>query len=139
MLSPPSTTASLNCQECLQGIQTHHISNHFRTPHIIYRTFCNGIQTHHISNHYRTPHIIYRTVCNKSSPISGAIDICAKIYPCKGQFSPKYHINTTTMAGTNHTSQWEDLKFSFSAVNDAKEWKTFYMRVLNYLETWTSM
>ena len=39
------------------------------------------------------------------------------------------------MADTNNTSQWEAYKFSSSAANQAKEWKTFYSRVLNYLET----
>ena len=39
------------------------------------------------------------------------------------------------MAGTNNTSQWEAPIFSFSTANQAEEWKTFYVRVLNYLET----
>ena len=38
------------------------------------------------------------------------------------------------MAGTNKTSQWEAPKFSFSVANQAKEWKTFYIRVHDYLE-----
>ena len=39
------------------------------------------------------------------------------------------------MAGTNNTSQYEALKFSFSTANQAEEWKTFYVRNLDYLGT----
>ena len=39
------------------------------------------------------------------------------------------------MAGSTTTSWWEAPKFSFSAANQVDEWKTFYVRALNYLET----
>ena len=39
------------------------------------------------------------------------------------------------MVGTNNTLQWEAPKFSFSTASYAEEWKAFYIRALNYLET----
>ena len=39
------------------------------------------------------------------------------------------------MAYINNTLNWEAPKFSFYAANQAEEWKTFYVRALNYLET----
>ena len=38
------------------------------------------------------------------------------------------------MARTNNTSQWEEPKFSFSAANQAEEWKT-YIWALDHLKT----
>ena len=113
MLPPPSTTASLHCLECSHSIK----------------------KNTHISHHFNTPHIIYRSIYNNSIPIPGPVNICTKIEPIQDQNRPKLHINTATMASTNNTSQWEAPKFSFSRANQAKEWKPFYFRALSYLET----
>ena len=53
-----------------------------------------------------------------------------KIWPFQDQFSGSF-----IMASTNNTLQLEAPTLSFSTANQAKEWKTFYVRALNYLET----
>ena len=39
------------------------------------------------------------------------------------------------MASTDPTAQWEAPQFSFNTPDQTQEWKTFYTRVLNFLET----
>ena len=42
-------------------------------------------------------------------------------------------ISTSTMA-SSQPPHWEAPKFSFNAENQAKEWKKFHTRVIDYLE-----
>ena len=39
------------------------------------------------------------------------------------------------MASTGPTAQWEGPQFSFNMLDQTQEWKTFYTRFLNILET----
>ena len=92
--------------------------------------YLDSIQKHTFHIISRPLPIIQGPSNNNCSPIPGPINNSTKSLPFQDQFSRNF-----MMADTNNALQWEEPKSSFSADNQAEEWKTFYIRAFGYLET----